>query len=84
MAATVRELNFKIITFVTIIFICALVTTVSASVAWFRNEVAAAKTRTWAPDAALMSLNAQQLQQIEAPESGVDIESAMRIIADTY
>lgn len=83
MAATVRELNFKVITFVTVIFICALITTVSASVAWFRNEVAAAKQRTWAPDRELLALEAAQLEQITRPESGVDINTAIQRIAET-
>jgi hypothetical protein len=84
MAGTVRELDFKVITFVSLVFILSLVIIVAFSVAWFRTEIELAKERTWRPNIQLVDWMAEQNAQLTAPESGVPITEAMRDVAARY
>ena len=93
MAASVRELDFKVITFVVLVFIGLLITTVSASVAWFRNEVRNQQEAQWRPSIDLVTSDRDQLldlagRGVRNPEaepaeqrgSHVNIHQAMRAV----
>ena len=97
MAASVRELDFKVITFVVLVFIGLLVTTVSASVAWFRNEVRREQDAQWRPSIELVEADAAQAMDLagdgvvnpdEEPSaqrgSHVSIDQAMRDVAAAH
>ena len=84
MAGTVRELDFRIITYVAVLFVLVLITTVAASVAWFRNEIRIVEESRWAPNAALAELEAVQTAELNRPASGLPIREAMQQVAKQH
>ena len=86
MHGTTRELNFGVISFVSIVFVLLVVIIVAGSTAWFRYEYRARQAKAIADDpnrganVELMELNAEQAATLEA----ADIDEAMDKVAQRY
>ena len=81
-AGTTRELNFNVITFVTILFVLLLVITIAGGTGWFRWEYNRAQARA----ADLGGLNADLVRLQEEQQAHLDgrIDAAVAAVAEEY
>ncbi len=81
-AGTTRELNFGIITFVTVLFVLLLVITIAGGTAWFRWEFSRAAER----QADIAGLNPDLVRLLAEQNAHLDgkIDAAMSGVAEEF
>ncbi|BAM02905.1 hypothetical protein PSMK_07460 [Phycisphaera mikurensis NBRC 102666] len=79
---TTRELNFGIITFVTVLFVLLLIITITGATGWFRWEFNNAAARQ--ADAAGLNADLVRLQDGQRAHLDGKIDAAMAEVAEAF